>query len=191
MTLISVLPFPLDAINLLAFPQFYPLGVLEQVADILTKFLPAQSVFVAFCTVQEFSKSSQRSPHGLLIVFLSLMYSEAQVTVCPYSLQALGQFSVSLCLYAILFGSLIQPSPPQIRKTVIFLKILLKPFFVKSFAKVLIFSLTTCVLTSSFCQKSSKCLHLPCYVTMLFFPVLSQMIHEAMVILSSQLSSIL
>lgn len=97
MTLISVLPFPLDAINLLAFPQFYPLGVLEQVADILTKFLPAQSVFVAFCTVQEFSKSSQRSPHGLLIVFLSLMYSEAQVTVCPYSLQALGQFSVSLC----------------------------------------------------------------------------------------------
>lgn len=100
MTLISVLPFPLDAINSLAFPQFYPLGVLEQVADILTKFLPAQSVFVAFCTVQELSKSSQRSPHGLLIVFLSLMYSEAQVTVCPYSLQTLGAvfcLIMSLC----------------------------------------------------------------------------------------------
>lgn len=134
--------------------------------------------------------------HNVLLMVYSLFFFlwcilRLRWQYAPTACKLWGQFSVSLCLYAILFGSLIQPSPPQIRKTVIFLKVLLKPFFVKSFAKVLIFSLTTCVLTSSFCQKSSKCLHLPCYVTMLFFPVLSQMIHEAMVILSSQLSSIL
>lgn len=126
-------------------------------------------------------KSYPRTHNVLLVVYsvfflFPLIYSEAQVNICPHYLQSLRKFFFFASCHTALGFHWFSLLHHKYVST--FLKVLFKSVSLKFFAKIC-FPLPACVPILPFCQKISNfCLLLPCCYFTLSILILPKMNHE-------------